>query len=387
MSDLLTRLAERALGRAAPPLEPRLPSRYADAPAGASDAFFSEVSAEVDAPSPFSPAPRPPRAGPAAAPAPPRQDAAPAPTPSPHHPSPFHAPAPADVDAHPSAPPPAHASTEPSADRPAAAARLPETPAITVARTVVAREADPPRGEDVPTPPSSPEPNARAHASSPAHPEPVRGESVSHHPAAMETRTPVDREDEGFREVDAFVPAERRGAAVDPPLSPSAPHRSLAVGTRRAGTVDERRETGGDPSSASPPRTDAGDPVDAGGPRPAAAVVEARAAQRGGLEPAVADEDGGDGLREVVTVVERGGTASTPRREVRTPTVGTRVASAPAAEAREGAEEQRPVIRVTIGRIEVRAAPQPAAPAPAARKGWTPPVTPLDEYLKREPGR
>ncbi|HYR10137.1 MAG TPA: hypothetical protein VEQ60_20355, partial [Longimicrobium sp.] len=272
-----------------------------------------------------------------------------------------------------------------SADRVTPAPRLPDAPAITVSRTVVAREADPPRGGDVPISPSSPEPRGGAMPSPPAHPEAVRGESISP-PPAVEGRTLVDRGDEGFREIDAFVPAEGRGGEVDPPPSPTPPRPSIAVETRRAGTVDERRETGGDPPSASPPRKEDDGPVDAVDARPAPVMVEAAPARRD-AEPVDVDADGGEGLREIVTVVERGGTPSAARREIRTPIVGTRAAPAPAAEAREGAEAQRPVIRVTIGRIEVRAAPQPPAPAPAARKGWTPPVTPLDEYLKRETGR
>jgi hypothetical protein len=51
---------------------------------------------------------------------------------------------------------------------------------------------------------------------------------------------------------------------------------------------------------------------------------------------------------------------------------------------RDGAGE-RPVVHVTIGRVEVRAAqPPPPPPAPArAAAGWTPPVVSLDAYLKR----
>jgi hypothetical protein len=191
----------------------------------------------------------------------------------------------------------------------------------------------------------------------------------------------VDRADEGFQEVDAFVPAEGRGAAVDPPRSANPQRPSLAFELRAP--VDARRETGGNPSSASPLAREDGRPVDVVGARPATVMVEAESARRD-AEPGDGDADEGEGLREVVTVVEREARPEA-RREARTPIVGTR--AAPAVETREEAEAQRPVIRVTIGRIEVRAAPQPPAPAPAARKGWTPPVTPLDEYLKREPGR
>jgi hypothetical protein len=51
------------------------------------------------------------------------------------------------------------------------------------------------------------------------------------------------------------------------------------------------------------------------------------------------------------------------------------------------ASQERPVVRVTIGRIEVRAAQPPPAPQPPARPGYTPPVMSLDEYLKREAAR
>ena len=49
----------------------------------------------------------------------------------------------------------------------------------------------------------------------------------------------------------------------------------------------------------------------------------------------------------------------------------------------EAGEEARPTIRVTIGRIEVRAAPPPAPQRPAA-PAWTPPVMSLEDYLSRE---
>ena len=55
------------------------------------------------------------------------------------------------------------------------------------------------------------------------------------------------------------------------------------------------------------------------------------------------------------------------------------------AEPRE--EAARPVVQVTIGRIEVRAGHPPAAPQPARQAQWTPPVLSLDEYLKRGNGR
>ncbi|HEX2205656.1 MAG TPA: hypothetical protein VHG91_20255 [Longimicrobium sp.] len=62
---------------------------------------------------------------------------------------------------------------------------------------------------------------------------------------------------------------------------------------------------------------------------------------------------------------------------------GTTSAPAAAVSLPDEAEEARPVVRVTIGRIEVRAAPPPAPQRPAA-PAWTPPVMTLEEYLARE---
>jgi hypothetical protein len=109
-------------------------------------------------------------------------------------------------------------------------------------------------------------------------------------------------------------------------------------------------------------------------------VREVHAARREDAAPP-ADakaKDAGKGVREVITRIERGAPSAAV---VGAPSVASREA-----EAREGGEE-RPVIRVTIGRIEVRAAPQTPAPAAPARKGWQPPVMGLDAYLKREGGR
>lgn len=58
----------------------------------------------------------------------------------------------------------------------------------------------------------------------------------------------------------------------------------------------------------------------------------------------------------------------------------------PAAGMEKGGAE-RPVVQVTIGRIEVRAVHPPAPPQPAREAGWTPPVLSLDDYLKRGSGR
>jgi hypothetical protein len=49
------------------------------------------------------------------------------------------------------------------------------------------------------------------------------------------------------------------------------------------------------------------------------------------------------------------------------------------------AEPERPIVHVTIGRIEVRASTPPPAPQvqPQPAPGWTPPVLTLEQYLKR----
>lgn len=78
--------------------------------------------------------------------------------------------------------------------------------------------------------------------------------------------------------------------------------------------------------------------------------------------------------------------AADERNGGRTPASAAPAASAVHAEEADAEEEPRQVIRVTIGRIEVRAAPAPAPAQPAAR-GWTPPVMSLDEYLEREARR
>lgn len=327
MSDLLTRLAERALGVAAPALEPRLPSRYAGASAAADDDAFSEQSAEIDArPSPSIPRrpPSPPRiAEPSIAPPPP---------------APFGA-------------------GEPP------------------------RAADEGRGIHPPAaPPAVPPRTERAPAD--AHPaDPPRPAAQSAH--AAPSRPP--RED-GLREVDAFHEAEDDFA----PLFPSA--RARRTETRRvdAGADDPHR-----------PRVVESSPH--AGPADATDAVRAEAADGGrDAAPRAPDSAGDeDGFREVVKVVEREpdgrarpraasppAVADAPRRTNDAPArMAERGPAAERAEGREAEEPARPVVRVTIGRIEVRAAPAAPAPQPAARPGWTPPVMPLADYLKREAGR
>ena len=351
MSDLLTRLAERALGRTAPTLEPRLPSRYADAPAaGDASSGFSELSVETEAPR-VSPSPRP--GGRFESPPPRRRDPAsppPSPSPSPRDASRREG----AVDEHPSAP----AREDGDAPGPRDAA-----PSLSTEPRVMPKE----------------EPAIEEPSSSPRH-DPASRSSAVHPPAAGPAGAGMGdgTADGGFHEVELPVDAGGRAAGdASLPRSPSPSPAEVRQGGElrpRAGATER--------ASASPPSTRS--PVVAGAPeagRPDEAVRTARGDDARRPE-AEGEED--DGLREVVTVIERG--AAPPARQgavVRGPAPAARET---AAEAREAAE-RRPVVRVTIGRIEVRAAAQPAAPAPAPRAGWAPPVMPLGEFLKREAER
>ena len=323
MSDLLTRLAERALGRAAPALEPRLPSRWADAPPRDDAAAFSEHSVETEAP-PHRSAPRARIDAGRDDSAPPRRTAAPDAPPPRLSPSP-------------SAPAPVVAEARPSAEAPA---RQP-APAT---RVDVA-------GEDRPRPGAPRD-------------ERVHGEPVSVRPPVQ--AAPAADAGDGFRVVETLVerpsPAPARAAGA-----------RQGHGGPPADRSPERRETGGDPSPA-PSVAERGAEV------VREIVREVPAARREEAAPVTETKakGAGDGVREVVTRVER----AAPSAAV----AGAPSAAGREAEAREGGEE-RPVIRVTIGRIEVRAAPQTPTPQPSARKGWKPPVMGLDAYLKREGGR
>lgn len=327
MSDLLTRLAERALGRAAPALEPRLPSRWADAPAQGDAPAFSELSIETEAPLPPRPVPRARgSAAPDDFPLIRRPAAAPAPT-APHHPPPE--PARAAAEPHPSA--------QPSSPAPPA-------PVMRVEAVV----------EDRPRP--APEPRDQ-------HP---RGEPVSVRPATTREQDDAGAGD-GFRVVERVV---ERGPSPAPLRTTAARHDGDEL---RDDSSSARREMDREPSPPSPPADPDGGVV-------REIVREIHAARREDAAPSteVKAKDAGEGLREVITRIERGASSAAVAGA---PSVASREA-----EAREDGEE-RPVIRVTIGRIEVRAAPQTAAPPPAARKGWKPPVMGLDAFLKREGGR
>ncbi|HST57098.1 MAG TPA: hypothetical protein VLK84_00330 [Longimicrobium sp.] len=326
MSDLLTRLAQRALGVAAPALEPRLPSRYAGASSDDEPAFVEE-SVEIDAPSSSSL---------------PRRAASP------------HRIAEAPV-AHPPAPSAAgeqgRAADEPHRIHP------PAVPPVLPPRSERATEdahpaIDPPR---------------RTH---PVDPAPVR-------PASAE---------EGMREVDAFVEAEDDFAPLFPPA--------------RARRMDARRVDAGADDPHPPRAVEPSRPAEPGVATEGVRAEDADAGRDAAPRPADSAADDG-GLREVVKVVEREADGrSPPRVDIRpieadearrADGVPVRAAErGPVAERtgeREDEASARPVVRVSIGRIEVRAAPAAPAPQPAARPGWSPPVMPLADYLKREAGR
>lgn len=327
MSDLLTRLAERALGVAAPALEPRLPSRYAGASSDDEPAF-TEESVESEWPAP--PIPRRP----------------------------------------------------PSSHRIDAAPPVPHPPASSAAREE-GRAADEPHRIHPPAVPPVLPPRSE-HVTEDAHPaiDPPRR---AVHPVDAAPARPASAED-GLREVDAFVETEDEFAPLFPPS--------------RARRMDARRVDAGadDPHlpRAVEPSRDA-EPADATeGVRGEDADTGRDAAERDA--DSAADEGG---LREVVKVVEREADGRTrPRADLRpveadaprrSDGVAVRAAErgpvAESADRREDEEPARPVVRVSIGRIEVRAAPAAPAPQPAARPGWSPPVMPLADYLKREAGR
>ncbi len=114
--------------------------------------------------------------------------------------------------------------------------------------------------------------------------------------------------------------------------------------------------------------------------------VVIRAAE-GERDPFGEEEDSGALLmpvsRDRQTVVIGGNAIDGDGAEPRQPRAPERVP--PMGMEKGGAE--RPVVQVTIGRIEVRAVHPPAPPQPAREAGWTPPVLSLDDYLKRGSGR
>ncbi len=326
MSDFLSRLAERALG-VAPMVQPLVDSRYAAGPGDAAAAApgFTETHAEREAV---------PSAASGAAPAVGR----------------------------PAAPGPAAAAGSPPAP-PAAEAGL---------REVVVETAAPPRAEAAGPPPAAgPEP------------EPARGEALLLPRPAQDDDAPrpVRGEEEGIREVRA-----RAGPRPAPAVARADPATATATAGTAAG-AREHADTDEDDDAVLMPLRPGPDEVlhDPGGdgpPRVVEAAVDA-AGDAGSFAAAHAA-----GPRPHPAARRPAGVRLLPREERREPDGGARPGAALAAAARPPAAETgdaRPVVRVTIGRVEVRAVAPPAAPAqPAPRPSWTPPLLSLDDYLRRD---
>ena len=80
---------------------------------------------------------------------------------------------------------------------------------------------------------------------------------------------------------------------------------------------------------------------------------------------------------------EARGTALVQQRSRTVPVAATVAQPQRPAAPQPQAAPERPVVHVTIGRIEVRAVTPPVAPQPQPAPGWQPPVLSLDDYLKR----
>lgn len=339
MSDFLSRLAERALG-ATPPLQPLVGSRFA-APAEPADGFVEEtVEGEGSAP--------PLRRGAA--------DASPAAQPQPvmeamrradeAGPVLVPTPAPAESEGRPAvespAPPPV-ADRAPSPDRAmtaedARAVASSTRPFAHDAAALYARQVAPSARASELDPPltrtSDRVPAGRAEVSQRAEP---LVETVRDGELLMPASAPPDR----------------------PAFASTAPARE--DGSTRESGVEARRRVAGDAPGAAEPARQTGEPADDREPREHASDALLMPVAR---------------RRESSTV--DGDRATGPRTDARQPW---------AEHAAARVEKERPVVQVTIGRIEVRAVHPPAAPQPARGPGWTPPVLSLDEYLKREGGR
>lgn len=337
MSDLLTRLAQRALGTAARAVQPRLPSRYADAPGDPAPSILSEEAAEAEPFAPRIPSPRP---APAVA-----------------HPSPMHpaSPHPAPVLRRaPDAVHPPRDETVPRADAPAAeklaAPRdVHRVPASTGIERIVERVDDAPRP----------------------------------HPAPSATS----------RSAESTASSAARSGDADPPAHPASAAplvetrgRTAEHGLQPVHTVVEAGEDDGllmpRPKARPRPPTLRGEDAESR-PAPLAAGRVRETGDASVEVVKVAESSSGDAERGAESAVppSPAGRGSVVRAE------GVRVAERTAPPAAEARTDERPVVRVTIGRIEVRAAPPPPQPQPAARAGWKPPVLSLDDYLKREAGR
>jgi hypothetical protein len=203
-----------------------------------------------------------------------------------------------------------------------------------------------------------------ARTSSAASAEAVAGGSG---PGSRSARAVGAREPDAASSANASDAADVTDAADAGRVDAGEPALAVGVVARRAsaaarGEAPAEAQARGRPGLA--------DGVESAGPR-----GEAR--PRGRSTPA-GDGDGG-GSRSG----EGAGTAVVPRQ--RSVPVTASVGSTPtqARPAPPRAEAERPVVHVTIGRIEVRAVTPPAAPQPQPAPGWAPPVLTLDEYLKR----
>jgi hypothetical protein len=334
VSDFLSRLAERALG-AAPPLQPLLGSRFA-APAEPADGFVEET-VERDGSKPA--LRRSVADASAAAPRAPAAEAAvtlDAPSAPLAQPSPAESHAPSTAEGR----PPVEDRT-PSPDQTAPAA---DVRAAASSTRPFAPDGATPQAREV-------APSARAPEISP--PSPVRASD----------RVPAGRVEGSRPRAEHRVETERaRDELLMPASAP--PDRPASASTAPA------REDGSTPVPGVEARRVAGD-------------VRADAARHSG-EPADDREPREHVSDALLMPVARRGEAMSvdgdrangPRGDARQPW---------AEHAR--VEKERPVVQVTIGRIEVRAVHPPAAPQPAHTPGWTPPVLSLDEYLKRGGGR
>ena len=327
MSDLLARLAERALGLA-PTVQPLLRSRFAAEPSGAfPPAAPLEETVEVDALAPVPVAMRSPSAAA-------RTAGLVAPVPS---------------------------SVSGFADELFIRASSPRRPAEAHAAAAVfddeVRDAETPVRPNRPRAPRSPgEPAATP---SPAEPVAAASAEAGRAGAADELLFPLpqpdaDRPAPPWRDAASSL-EEAPGDGDDVGGSPAAP-RSIAG--NRGGNA--RRSIS--PQSPSTALDGVLGPGTGSGESPAHRPQTRRA-------PAVAvpSESARAGVRTSRPALAQMGGAM----------AGTAVG--------EGESEARPVVQVSIGRVEVRAPPaEPVAPAP---RGWEPPRLSLADYLSRERAR
>lgn len=335
MSDLLTRLAQRALG-AAPAVQPLLRSRY-EAPApgfAAEDAVLSPL-AEASPPAVAEPGAQ-------------------------------------------------EASTHSPQD-----ARTPRT---------VVRRSPSPEAIAVPPPPA---------VASTSHVHAVDDGLLL--PVAPDERLPVRASAVVAGSAGSVEPARQRGDASgsaarhdSAPTPAPLPHAESS--TPAAFAKPRGRAEAGDAGRAPRPRTQpSGTPGEGDDDLlfPLAASADGTAGEPDAVRWGDDETGPTDGLVSPVHGVEandpdgtREPRATPARNRPMRPAVAARAAAQPGRGERpdrigpaESGEEARPVVRVTIGRIEVRAVTPPPAPPAAARAAWTPPVLSLGDYLKRGSGR